>query len=743
MFNRPVALAESVTIGEPIPGGTATVRDTSSERTNALTSRKGSDAPDAPDARSPTDAQSTDTAGRGTRRVLVVEDDVDFAESLVDVLLGQGYTARATATVDAALRMTREFEPDVALIDVRLGRADGVEALGIIKAARPATMCVMMTAYASVDSARSAFAEGAREYLRKPLNMDELFSVLDRSFERLGLIAERARAQTEIAAANSALTELNARLQQVLDVTPRLTSHVGFDDLARLVLECFVEVLSAAGGEIFIRETDALRRIDSAHINGWSPRVRWSASGMADVARALETRAQVTRPADARTGEPAVVMFPIASADQTVGAVVALYDITAPRDNWPRLGELLAAFSAESLRSARLADAARAAERRRNQGQKMEAIGRLAGGIAHDVNNTLTVIMGATELVRDRLQSIGDAGKAATEDLDVINYAARHAADLTRDLLTVARLQPMRAAAIRPAELVRRLSAMLDRTVGDHVRLALESTRSSRPVSIDQHQLERVLINLVTNARDAMPNGGSVSITTEDLDVPESPCTPPDRSGEFVRISVADEGIGMDAETQSRIFEPYFTKKKHGTGLGLAAAHGAIEQSGGYIEVETAPGVGSTFHVYLPSDNAAENPPMGRDDTPSFRGQGHKTLLVVEDDPSVRKIAIRHLERMGHRVIEASSGAEALALLERLGAVDIVLTDIVMPGMSGLELASKIRDDRPSTKLIFMTAHHNPAHDERMADVRLLTKPFTIAQLAVALWEGDATTGDA
>ncbi len=343
--------------------------------------------------------------------------------------------------------------------------------------------------------------------------------------------------------------------------------------------------------------------------------------------------------------------------------------------------------------------------------QKMEAVGRLAGGVAHDFNNLLTIITGNTAFA---LASLPPDSQAA-RDLAEVDAASRRAATLTRQLLAFSRKQVLQPRRVDVNETVRSLERMLCRLIGEDVRIETALDGDAWPVHADPGQLEQVLMNLVVNARDAMPAGGVVRIRTANTSVDSiSAATHPAclGAGSFLSIAVADTGVGIDAAVLPHIFEPFFTTKElgRGTGLGLAMVYGIVKQSGGTVSVESVPGEGTTFTVYLPCDSSSEG---SRAAAPrAAEVGGGETVLVVEDEPAVRDVVRRMLARNGYQVVEAGDGAEALrlwragrALPDRAGRIDVVLADLVMPVMGGRELIERLRAEQPEVPVVLMTGY--------------------------------------
>jgi PAS domain S-box-containing protein len=367
------------------------------------------------------------------------------------------------------------------------------------------------------------------------------------------------------------------------------------------------------------------------------------------------------------------------------------------------------------------------------QSQKMEGIGRLAGGVAHDFNNLLSVILGYAELAQRQL-TVEDP---LQERLAPIREAAQRAASLTSQLLAFARRQVVEPRVVDLNELLAALHKLLGRLLGADIELATIQSPELWNVRVDPGQFEQVVVNLAVNARDAMPGGGRLQIETSNLTVDEA--RPGVAPGEWVRMAVTDSGAGIAPEVQEHVFEPFFTTKAvgEGTGLGLATCHGIIEQAGGHLGLTSRPGEGATFEILLPRvdapttvEEAAE-----RGDPPT----GTETLLVVEDDGLVRRMAAGSLVELGYRVLEAPTGDDALRLAEEHGdKIDLVFTDVVMPGMSGLQLVERLRAVLPELPALFTTGYSegNLLHGGGSGTEHdVLVKPYTPADLAWRLRE--------
>jgi PAS domain S-box-containing protein len=380
----------------------------------------------------------------------------------------------------------------------------------------------------------------------------------------------------------------------------------------------------------------------------------------------------------------------------------------------------------------------RTLEERLRHAQKMEAVGLLAGGIAHDFNNVLSVILSYASLASEALPE-GDPLRA---DLDEIVKAGGRAADLTRQLLSFSRRQVLQPRVLDLNEVLHGIEKMLGRLVGEDVELVLRRGERLHSVHADPGQLEQVVMNLAVNARDAMPEGGRLTVETAniDLSLDVAHALLGKRLGRHVVLTVGDSGIGMDAATRERIFEPFFTTKEagRGTGLGLATVFGIVEQSGGAITVDSAPGVGTTFRVYLPAcDVVAEHAAPSALPSLAPAPSAGLTVLLAEDEPQLRDLLTRTLRRAGYAVIAAASSAEALVKSAgHTGAIHVLLTDVVLPGMNGRQLAEQLVATRPDARVLYMSGYVGARagpHGVLADGVAFLPKPFTPAVMLAKL----------
>jgi two-component system, cell cycle sensor histidine kinase and response regulator CckA len=383
----------------------------------------------------------------------------------------------------------------------------------------------------------------------------------------------------------------------------------------------------------------------------------------------------------------------------------------------------------------------RALEMQIAQGQKMQAVGQLAGGIAHDFNNMLTAIIGFSDFLLMNHRPTDPA----FQDIINIKQNANRAAGLVRQLLAFSRQQTLRPQVLQLGDVLSELSILLGRLLNENIELTLDQASELWPVKADLHQFEQVIINLAVNARDAMPDGGKLVIRTANVGEGETRALPPRQlpPGDYVLIQVIDTGTGMSDEVREKIFEPFFSTKEvgRGTGLGLSTVYGIVKQTGGYVFADSAMGRGTTMSVYLPryvetaSEIEAEKVERPPEKPKDLTGRG--TVLLVEDEDAVRSFAVRALAQRGYRVLEATTGTEALELFRsHHGDVDLVVSDVVMPEMDGPTLCDELRRERPDLKVIFISGYAEDAFRQHLAeneDFMFLQKPFDLKQLAAAV----------
>ena len=374
-------------------------------------------------------------------------------------------------------------------------------------------------------------------------------------------------------------------------------------------------------------------------------------------------------------------------------------------------------------------------EERLRHAQKMEGIGRLAGGVAHDFNNLLTAIIGFTDLIIERLDPLD----AVADDVREIRKAADRAAALTRQLLAFSRRQFMEPRVLDINEVVTGLIRMLPRLIGEHIETTTRLAPHLGRIRADPSQMDQMLVNLVLNARDAMPAGGRLTVETANVDLDDEQVAAEGLTiepGRYVMLAISDTGVGMDAAVRARAFEPFFTTKPKGkgTGLGLATVYGIVDQSGGAVTLDSEPGRGTTVRALLPVTTMRAGKDAHAEPPAALDGAGSEMLLLVEDNDSVRQVTAQTLRRRGYSVQEARNADEAIEWSRRTSRPpDLLVTDVMMPGMTGLQLAAQLTEERPGLRVLFISGYTDDlsvAHGQFPPSAPLLQKPFSPSQLA-------------
>jgi two-component system, cell cycle sensor histidine kinase and response regulator CckA len=608
------------------------------------------------------------------RRLLIVDDDAAVLDILQRLLSGDGTEIALAEGGVQALQLARSAPFDVALLDKNLIGENGLDLGRELRKLQPELELIVVTGYASVESAIEAVQLGVFDYVTKPIE------------DMAGLVTK-----VRHAAEKSALRRSQRQLLQRL-AEERQRYHRLVDSSPDAVL-----VIDAATGAITEANPAAQR------LYGFSAgELHGQPFSTLALGEGLHRR---------RDGSE----FPVEASSSEFEAGGTRLRVVSVRDVSER---------------ERAAKKQRELEERLRLSQKMEAIGRLAGGVAHDFNNLLAVLKAHAEFLKEGLVE----GDPAHEDVDGILQATGRGAALIRQLLVFSRRKQPDDTTTDLNEAVLDAHKLLARVLGEQVPIELQLARPSCQVRASLDQLSQVLINLALNARDAMPGGGRIVVCTERLDAEASRSTSHGLlpAGRYVRLSVSDTGLGMTQEVQQRIFEPFFTTKPEGkgTGLGLATVWAIVEAAGGTVSVESAPGAGTTFHVFLPVPAKADARDAARPAEVPERGRG-ETVLLVEDEDTLRAVVKRMLTTGGYQVLEASNGAAALRLARTAGTrIDLVVSDIVMPQMSGRELARQLSAERPALPVLFMTGYSEEAAvDLQAGSPRVIQKPFGGAAL--------------
>jgi two-component system cell cycle sensor histidine kinase/response regulator CckA len=620
-------------------------------------------------------------------RVLLVEDSEDDAQLLVRRLTRGGFEVQAERVQTAgAFRAALDRQPwDIVIGDHSMPQFSGGAALALLRERGLDVPFIFVSGTISEAAAVAAMSEGASDYLAKD-NLTRLVPAIERELREAA--ERRARRESE------------ATLRTLVDQAP-------------------VGIYRSTPAGAFLAANTALARIlgyDSPADLLTLDMTRDVYADPAERQRLLDRDTYTDREYDEveatwkrKDGRRITVQLSVRAVRSATGAVEYYETFVRDVTNERQLAQQLV------------------------QAQKMEAVGRLAGGVAHDFNNLLTVILSYSELLlEDRAP-----GDPEREDIEQIRKAAQAASALTRQLLAFSRQQVLEPKVLDINEVVAGTEKLLGRLLGADVQLTTSFAADLGQVKVDPGQLEQIVMNLAVNARDAMPEGGRLSIETANVDMDEAYVRGHAiaKPGRYVMLAVTDTGTGMDAETQARIFEPFFTTKEagKGTGLGLATVYGIVNQSGGFIWVYSELGHGTSFKIYLPRLDAPVERGGGAPAAPAAAG-GSETVLVVEDQSAVRDITRRMLARHGYTVLEAPDGETALRIAAKHhGPIDLLLTDVVMPGLSGRQLATQLVALRPKMRVLYMSGYTDDAimrHGILQLGVAYLQKPFTPELLA-------------
>ncbi len=628
-------------------------------------------------------------------RILLVDDDPDLLSSLSDLLQPEGYEVAVANGIASARRTAAAFEPDVALLDIKLGPDNGIELIAVLKRQRPDLACVIMTGYADTESAVRALREGAEDFLSKPVDPWSLLRTLNRCRQHQKM--ERKNRAVAIA------------LKTSEERTRAIMEHVA-DALVTIDSKGTVESINPAALNLFGYESDELLGENVSRLVGEEDRARHDGYIqhylVGDEAGIVGKGPREVR-AVRKDGK--MLELELAVSEAWIGDKRVF--IGAMRD-----------ISERKRLEARL-----------RQSQKMEAVGQLTGGVAHDFNNLLAVILGNAELLGDRI---------GTDDPQVqsVIRAAGRGSELTQQLLDFSRLKPLQPRVLDPVQLLGGMSDLLTRTLAETIEVQFLAGDDIRRIEADPAQMENALLNLAINAGQAMPVGGelTIEIAVEKIDRRAAAEMTNVAPGDYVTIAVTDTGVGMAPEVLARSFEPFFTTKPvgEGSGLGLSMVYGFARQSGGFALIESEPGRGTTVRLYLPRVEAEAPDAEIEPETETPRAKG-ETILVVEDDPEVLDLAVATLESLGYEVLAASEGAGALEILEATPRIDLVLSDVMLPGgLLGPEVVRRARQVRPDLRVLFMSGYADA--EARSSGLlaegaTVLSKPFRRHDLACQL----------
>lgn len=631
-------------------------------------------------------------------RILIVEDEILVARDLEQQLTALGYQVVGIAgTGECALKLAAESQPHLVLMDIRLqGALDGIATAEQLRQ-RHLLPIVYVTAHAdNATVARACFTEPFG-YILKPFEERELRTTIE-----MALYKHEAERKLRASERRFATT-----LRSIADA---------------------VIATDEQGVITYMNPT-------AEALTGW-PLVEAQGQPLTNIFRIInETTRQPTENPATRVLREGVT---VGLANHTLlitrdSQEIPIDDSAAPiLDDQSNCTGVVLVFRDITERR-RAEERARSSELQVRQVQKMDAIGQLAAGIAHDFNNRLTVINGYSSL----LLSYQEPGPNWKKYLEQIETAGKRAEALTRQLLAFSRRQMLQPRALNLTQIVANMEQMLSRVLGEHIQTITRLDATLAPVRADAGQIEQMLMNLAANARDAMPNGGTITLQTTNflLTAALAPLFPELQPGLYVAFTIQDTGCGMTEEVKGHLFEPFFTTKERnkGTGLGLATVYGIVKQSNGHITVQSEVDQGTTFTIYLPATQ--ESAALAEDASLSANlPRGHETVLLVEDEEAVRNFTGEVLHSCGYRVLKAENGSEALQVYaSHPGFVHLLLTDIVMPQMNGWALAEAIAGQQRETKILFMSGYTDSASlgtHAKGGQIELLLKPFTPMALA-------------
>jgi PAS domain S-box-containing protein len=637
-------------------------------------------------------------------RILIVDDERHNRQLLEVMLAREGLVLLSAASGEEALAMVAQHSPDLILLDIMMPGMDGYAVVAAIKnnASTKNIPVIMVTALDDRDARLLGLNAGAEDFLTKPVDRAEL-TLRVRNLLRLKAYGDyhdrySQMLEGEVGSRAADLVESERLYRSTFDAAPVGIVHEGLDGQWLRVNQRLCDLLGYTREQL--QHDDVQDLLQFEEVAGEADSRREMAAGRLD--RYVVDEKRYGRRDGGFVWARVNISIHRGAVGQPLHFILVIEDITERRT-------LEAQF---------------------RQANKMDAIGRLASGVAHDFNNLLTVIVGFAEFVAADVDPSSQHGK----DLGEIIKAAGRATGLTKQLLAFSRQQVLHAKPLDVNALITEMTGMFSRLIGEHITVSLALAPNLPLALADRGQVEQVVMNLVVNARDAMPDGGSVIIETTDVDLENSSFHHEAvMQGRYVMIAITDTGCGMSPETRRRLFEPFFTTKEpgKGTGLGLSTIYGIVKQSKGYVWVYSELGRGTTFKVYLPHAGGVAVPaPYGG--PAGLVARATETVLLVEDEAGVRMLSKRILDAAGYRVIEAENGDEAERLFARHGdAIDLVITDVIMPGCGGPELLGRLEAKGRPVRVLYMSGYteQSAAHKVGIGrDLPFVQKPFTAAE---------------
>ena len=618
-----------------------------------------------------------------TCSILIVDDDPGVRQVLRDVFEVRQHEVTTANTAREALAACEQRGFDILLLDIQLPDMSGLDLIERIEAVQPQIDVLVVTGHASFDNAALAVRPSTVAYMVKPVDLDRLLAIIDQ-------VAKRKRLEDENARLQAAIQQGKKQWESTFDAISDPIAIAESDGSILRVNLAFCRRFNTT----FL---DTVGKKDSVVIFGREDEPDTAAVGhdLLSQARFLEERCDLAIP-----GTFLVSCYSV-RLESGVGVIYILRDVTARKKTQEALWQR---------------------EKQLFQAQKMDAVGRLAGGVAHDFNNLLTIILGNAEILYDLMPT----DDPLRERIGVISRVAERSSLLTRQLLAFSRTQVIKPKVCDLNTMVSVSESMLRRLIRENIDFRTVLEPRLERVFIDPVQLEQIILNLIINGRDAMPGGGTLTVETSHRSLREAE-TEDAAPARYVALSVIDTGCGMDTETLDRIFEPFYTTKEKGTGLGLSTVYGIVEKSGGTLRVDSELGRGTAFHVLLPPAEAEQEDTAEVEMSEGETRQRPATVLVVEDEEMIRELARGALARQGHTVLTAKDGEEALAEARRFDdKIDLLITDVVVPKLDGPELAEELSTAFPDMRVLFISGY---VDREMPTEIDYLEKPFTMHKL--------------
>lgn len=654
-------------------------------------------------------------------RILIADDDFKVRK-LLHKLLTTDYDCEVVASAEEALEILRSEDFNLVLADIKMDGISGLEMLPQVAALAPETITIMISGLQNIENAIQAMHAGAFDYIQKPFDFSYVKTVVERAVKFQTMRAAKQKAEKSLLQSEERYrafikqsTEGIWRFEVKYPFSIELPVEEQIEQIYRntYLAECNDAMALQYG---FLRSEELIgKRVDDFLI-------RHESANEEQLRLFIESKYRLD---DTETIETDINGQQKYFLSNLIGNIEdnKLVRIWGTKRDITLIRQTEQAFLE--------------AENQRRQSQKIEAIGRLAGGIAHDFNNFLAVIM----LQADMLNLQIPADNPIRHRVNEIKEVTTSAAEMVRQLLAFSRKQPMQPQPIVLNQLIREFIKLLRPLVGENISVELDLADDLGVCFVDHSQITQILINLVVNARDAMPNGGAIIIETSNIVLNKRSVRHKAQPvGSYVQLMVSDSGVGIDSTIQEKIFEPFFTTKElgKGTGLGLATVYGIVKQLDGFVWVTSEIDQGTTFKIQFPRiDQAAEIVQVEKSD--SAIPQGKETILLVEDEEQVRRATVEVLNSLGYQVFEANSGAQAIQLAEQFDKqIHLLITDVLMPRMNGKELAEKVKTIHPETNILFMSGHADDViahHGILEENIHFLSKPFSHSAFAVKIRE--------